>query len=237
MGEGGKILHQVLRRTLDKAGEGVKLIELDGFAEELIRNQGAQSSFKRVKGYKWTLCTCVNDVVVHGIPTDYILKKGDLIGIDCGVYHQGFHTDAAVTKIIGDGDKALNDFISTGRDALTKAIQQVKIGNYIHDISQTIQQIIEKKGYSVVRNLVGHGVGRNLHEEPEVPGFVNCVRIKTPRITSGMVLAIEVIYNMGSSEVIYSGDDGWTIATKDGRISGLFEDTVAATSRGNIVLT
>ena len=228
----------MLQKTLDKAQEGVKLNDLDCYADELIREKGAESSFKKVNGYKWTLCFSVNDVVVHGIPTNYILKKEDLIGIDCGVYYRGFHTDSAYTKIIPGGDNhKLYNFVSTGKEALKKAIAQVKISNYIYDISLAIQQIIQKHGFSVVRNLVGHGIGRKLHEDPEVPGFVSRGRIKTPQIVEGLVIAIEVIYNMGGNEVVCKGNDGWTIATKDGKISGLFEATVAATSRGCIILT
>ena len=127
--------------------------------------------------------------------------------------------------------------MDVGKEALSQAIEKVKIGNYIYDISSAIQKEVEKSGYSVVRSLVGHGVGKNLHEEPEIPGFVKGKREKTPRITEGMVLAIEIIYNMGNPEVIYQGNDGWTIVTKDGKISGLFEATVVATPHGCLILT
>lgn len=237
MKKSGKILHLVLEKLYESTKEGIKLIELDKLAEELIAQNGGRPSFKTVENYKWTICACVNDVVVHGIPTEYTIKKGDVVGIDCGVLYQGFHTDSAWTKYIDGQDKEIIKFLSTGEQTLKKAIQQVKIGNFIFDISKCIQESVEKGGYSVVRNLVGHGVGKNLHEVPEVPGVVKKPREQTPQIVEGMVLAVEIIYNMGRSEVTYKGNDGWTIATKDGKISGLFEATVAATNHGCIVLT
>lgn len=241
MKKGGKILHRVLLKLLDEAKVGITLKELDRIAKELIIASGGKPSFKMVRGYKWTICACVNDVVVHGIPNGYILQEGDLIGIDCGVYLDGFHTDHAWTKIIGKkktGDRKQKEkFLAVGRDALDKAVKMAQPGNYIYDISKEIQKTVEGGGYNVVRSLVGHGVGRKLHEDPEIPGFVKDKREATPKLQPGMVLAIEVIYNLGSPDVVYKGNDGWTIASKDGKISGLFEATVAITSRGGIVLT
>jgi methionyl aminopeptidase len=193
----------------------------------------------------------VNDVVVHGIPGDYILRKNDILGIDCGVYYQGFHTDCAWSIIVGNkktypeskitkdqiGLSLEEKFLNTGRLAWQKAIMKVKKDNHIYDISHTIQETIESQEYSVVKSLVGHGVGRDLHEAPEIPGTTKGKRESTPKIIPGMVLAVEVIYNLGSPDVVYKGNDGWTIATKDGTISGLFESTVAVTSHGSYVLT
>lgn len=244
MRTGGKILHDVLQSVLKEVKVGVTLSYLDKLAENLIISSAASPSFKKVKGYKWTICACVNDVVVHGIPTDYKIAEGDVVGIDCGVYHQGFHTDAAWTvrgqrlEVRGQSKKdEIDKFISIGEEAFRQAIKQVKLGNYIYDISKAIQDNVEGAGYSVVKTLVGHGVGKKLHEEPEIPCFTKGKREMTPEIVPGMVLAIEVIYNMGSKEVVYKGNDGWTIATKDGKISGLFEATVASTTHGCLVLT
>jgi methionyl aminopeptidase len=240
MKQGGKILSEVMDELLDQVKPGAILADLDKLAETEIVRYGARPSFKRVKDYRWSICSCVNDVVVHGIPKDYTLKIDDVVGIDCGVYYRGFHTDAAWTvrvKETKEGKDEIDLFLDVGKEALSQAIRKVRIGNYIHDISSVIQREVEKSGYSVVRSLVGHGVGRNLHEDPEIPGFVKGARGKTPRITEGMVLAIEIIYNMGNPEVIYQGNDGWTIVTKDGKISGLFEATVASTSHGCLVLT
>ncbi len=241
MHKGGKILHAILLKLLDASKPGIKLQDLDKLAEELILKSAGKPSFKMVKGYKWSICACVNDVVVHGIPDDYILKDGDVFGIDCGVFMDGFHTDHAWTKIIGEGEtEDLNEkkkFLEVGKKALEKAINQVQPGNYIYDISKAIQDTIESGGYSIVRSLVGHGVGRNLHEAPEVPGFVAGKRESSPKIIPGMVLAIEIIYNLGSADIVYKEDDGWTISSKDGKISGLFEVTVGVSSHGSIVLT
>lgn len=248
MQKGGKILHRILLKLLETAAVGVRLSDLDKLAERLILEAGGKPSFKMVPGYKWTICTSVNDVVVHGIPDDYVLKEKDLIGIDCGIYLDGFHTDHAWTKkitnraplgrlqITNEQDR-VDKFLEIGEEALNKAIKQAEAGNYIYDISKAIQNTIEGAGFSVVRSLVGHGVGRKLHEDPEIPGFVKGRRHDSVKIIPGMVLAIEVIYNLGGPDVIYKGNDGWTIATKDGKISGLFEATVAVTSHGSLVLT
>lgn len=248
MGKGGLILTEVLSLVTKEARCGVRLIELDKMAEGEINSRGGRSSFKTVEDYRWTICAAVNDVVVHGIPNDYVLKKGDILGIDCGVLYNGFHTDCAWSLIVGNtntlpgvkmviGETQEEKFLSSGRNAWQKALKQVKKGNYIYDISKTIQENVEKDGFNVVRTLVGHGVGKQLHEAPEVPGFVKMAREKTPQIVPGMVLAVEVIYNLGSPDVVYKGNDGWTIATKDGTISGLFEATVAVMSHGSYVLT
>lgn len=235
MRKGGQILEQVLKKVLSQVEAGVSLSYLDKLAEEEIKKRGAQPSFKTVPGYKWSLCICVNSQVVHGVPKNYKLEKQDILGIDCGVYYQGYHTDAAWTIKVGKATKSEQQFLDAGEKALLSAIKSMKIGNYIWDISYAIQKAIEENSYSVAKALVGHGIGRNLHEEPDVPCFAHGSREQTPEIVSGMVLAIEVIYNKGSSEV-NRADDGWTIETQDGTISGLFEATVAATSQGLLVL-
>lgn len=236
MREGGKILTDVLSYLFHTLHVGMKLSTLDRIATEEIIKRGGEPSFKKVKGYKWTICACINDVVVHGIPDDYEIKSGDVVGLDCGVYYKGFHTDAAWTEIIKN-EEGIDRFLLVGQIALKEAIKQVKPGNYIYDISKSIQDNVESAGYSVVRSLVGHGVGRKLHEDPEIPGVAILPRLQTPKIVEGMTLAIEVIYNAGKSEVILSESDGWTIRTKDGKISGLFEATVAVTNHGCILLS
>lgn len=254
MSKGGKILDEVLNYLMGQIVPGVSLRELDSIAEAEIRKRGGESSFKRVKGYHWTICSCVNDVVVHGIPDGYKIREDDVVGIDCGVYYGGFHTDAAWTiqchrgsmhniesasrknQISTDRSNQTGLFLDTGKRALKNAILCAREGNYIYDISDAIQNTVEGRGYAVVKSLVGHGVGRQLHEEPEIPGFVYRRREQTPRITKGMVLAMEVIYNMGTDKIIYKNNDGWTISTKDGTISGLFEATVAIGSHGTVVL-
>lgn len=218
--EGGKITAMVIKRVLEKAEPGITTKELDNYATQLITAASGQPSFAMEKDYHWATCINVNDMVVHGIPGDYKLQRDDILGLDVGVYYQGFHTDASWTK----GD---SPFLDTGKLALEEAIKVCKVGNRIGHVSQKIQEIVEGAGYSCVKQLVGHGVGRELHEDPEIPCFLRRNINNTSEIKEGMVLAIEIIYNEGKSPVVYNNDDGWTIVTRDGSNSGLFEHTVA----------
>lgn len=245
MQEGGKILAKVLQELLQNIRPGVSELEIDRLAEKLIKGYGAEPGFKKVRGYKFSICVSTDDVVVHGIPTDYKFKIGDVVGIDCGVFYKGFHTDMAETILVSSQESRvksqkldeINKFLETGRKALNAGIKKAKVGNRVGDISKTIQEIVERAGYSVVKSLVGHGVGKELHEEPEVPGYLAVKLEKTPRLTEGMTIAVEVIYNMGKDEVMYKEDDGWTISTGDGSLSGLFERTIAITQNGPVILT
>lgn len=240
MKKGGKVLGDVMWEVLKAAQPGVSELELDRLAERLIRERGGEPGFMKVPGYKYTVCVSTNDTVVHGIPTNYKLQKGDILGIDCGVYLDGFHTDMSESIIVGGNDTNPDaaKFLDTGKQALELAIAQVKPGNHIGHISRTIQMIVEGGGYSVVRELIGHGVGRDLHEDPEVPGVLHQKIEKTPLLKSGMVIAVEIIYNMGQKGVMYAGgEDEWTIKTQDGSLSGLFERTVAITENGHEILT
>lgn len=234
MRQTGKILASVLQKTLAKVAIGVTTLDLDKYADELIIQAGSQPSFKMEKGYQFATCMCVNDMVVHGLPTNRQLQKGDILGIDLGVYYQGFHSDGSWSVQVGGG---ANSFLETGEEALKKAIEKCVPGNHIGDISQTIQETVEKAGYSCVKQLVGHGVGRALHEDPEIPCYLRGRIANTPEIKEGMVLAVEVIYNQGKSPVVYANDDGWTIVTRDSLPSGLFEHTVAVTTTGPQILT
>ncbi|MCL4353877.1 type I methionyl aminopeptidase [Patescibacteria group bacterium] len=236
MKKGGAILAQVMREVLEHVRPGVSELGLEKLANDLIIKKGAFPGFKKVQGYKYATCLAVNDVVVHGLPKNNLLKEGDIIGIDCGVYFEGFHTDMAETVKVQGEEKETDEFLQTGRKALNEAIKMAKPGNRIGHISQTIQDIIESHGYSIVRNLVGHGVGKKLHEEPEIPGFVYEKIEKTPLIKEGMTLAIEVIYNKGKKEV-KTDTDGWTIRTRDGSLSGLFERSIVVTEKGPVILT
>lgn len=238
---GGKMLSEALWKVLEHAKPGVSELELDQLAEKTIRSLGGEPGFKKVRGYHHTICASTNDVIVHGIPTAYKLKVGDVFGIDCGVYYKGFHTDMSESIVVGGMKKApqkVQTFLKTGKKALEEAIKQVKPGNHIGDISQVIQQIVEKEGgYGVTRELIGHGVGKGLHEDPPVPGYLARRIEKTPPLVPGMVIAVEIIYNMGSREIAFAGTDDWTIKTRDGNISGLFERTVAVTESGHEILT
>lgn len=246
MQAGGKILAEVLLEVLEYAKPGISELELDRLAEKLILEKGGEPGFKKVEGYKHTICISTNDVVVHGIPTDYRLREGDVVGIDCGVYYKGFHTDAAQTvRVKGEKGKGkgesnndeVDKFLEAGEKAMWEGIRTAKAGNRVGDVSKAIQDVVEGEGYSVVRSLIGHGVGRELHEDPEVPGFLDGLILKTPLLKAGMTIAIEVIYNMGKSDVVYSGNDGWTIKSKDGSISGLFERTIAIAKDEPLILT
>jgi len=237
MRTGGQILSSVMWELVSFVNKGVSEIEIDRFAEKLIIEKGAEPGFKKVEGYKYTVCLSTNDAVVHGIPTDYKLKDGDIIGIDCGVFYKGFHTDMSETVIVGKSEYPEKEkFLNVGKLALEEAIGQAKIGNRVGHISKTIQTIVEDSGYSVVETLVGHGIGRELHEEPEVPGLLMEPVENTPLLKQGMVIAVEVIYNMGKPDLKLD-KDGWTLRTQDGSLGGLFERTVAITTNGPQVLT
>ena len=242
MKKSGAILAEVLFALIDQVKVGMSEIELDQLAEKMIRERGGEPGFMKVPGYKNTVCMMTNDVVVHGIPTNYRFKPGDVVGIDCGVYYQGFHTDMAETIRLGDsGDKKkdaeADEFLATGKRALEEAIKQAVIGNHVGHISKAFNDIIEKEGgYSVVRNLVGHGVGRDLHEAPEIPGYLPEPIDKTPLLKENMTLALEIIYNKGSRQVQYD-EDGWTIRTRDGEISAVFERSLVITKDGPVILT
>lgn len=234
MAEGGQILAQVLQKVLAKVTVGITTLELDKYAEDLILAAGAKPSFKMEKDYSFATCMCLNDMVVHGLPIDYQLQENDILGIDLGVFYKNFHTDGSWTIEVG-GKKS--NFLETGELALKKAIEKCVPGNHVGDISKTIQEIVEKNGYSCVKQLVGHGVGKDLHEDPEIPCYLRGKIENTPVLKPGMVLAVEVIYNMGKSAVVYENDDGWTIVTRDGKPSGLFEHTVVITETAPKILT
>jgi methionyl aminopeptidase len=241
MQAGGHILAKVLMETVGAIKPGVSEKEIDALAERLIKSYGAKPGFKMVQGYKNAICISTNNSVVHGIPTNYKLNDGDIVGVDCGVYYEGFHTDMSETVKVQKSGKNIKDekdiFLEIGKRALDEAIKTAIAGNRVGNISETIQDIVEGSGYSVVRTLIGHGVGRALHEDPEIPGFLDKDIKKTPVLKKGMTIAIEVIYNMGAPDVIYSNDDGWTITTRDGSLSGLFERTVAIVDSGPLILT
>lgn len=236
MREGGQKLGVILQDLLLFARLGTSLIDIDRRADRLIQETGGAASFKTVKNYQWATCLCVNDVVVHGLPTEYKLRGDDALTIDVGMFYKGFHTDTAWTKIIQNSEKNTK-FLQVGEDALWKAIAEARIGNRVSHISGAIQQTIEGAGYGIVRTLVGHGVGRELHEAPQIPGFLKSPVEASPELVPGMTIAIEVIYAMGKGAVSYANNDGWSIATKDRSLSAVFEHTVAITPSGPLILT
>ncbi len=234
MAASGKILHEVMQKVLAKAAAGITTAELDKYADGLIIAAGGKPSFKMEKDYNFATCMCVNDMVVHGIPSEYKLKNGDILGVDCGVVFNGWHSDASWTIAVNSQTKK---FLQTGETALKLAIEQCVPGKHIGDISKTMEEVIRQAGYSPVKALVGHGIGRSLHEDPEIPCYQRGKVENTPEIKPGMVLAVEVIYNEGGSPVVYANGDGWTIVTRDRSPSSLFEHTVAVTAEGPRVLT
>ena len=237
MQHGGHILAEVLYAVMDSIKPGMTELEVDQMAEKMIRERGGEPGFMRVSGYHHTTCMSTNDVVVHGIPGTYVFKPGDLVGVDCGVFYGGFHTDMSESVIVPGVERPESEkFLKIGKKALDEAIKVAVIGNRIGDISKKIQDIVEGSGYSIVRSLIGHGVGRELHEEPEVPGYLVGPIHKTPLLKEGMTIAVEVIYNMGSPEVMLD-PDGWTIRTEDGALAGLYERTIAITRNGPLMLT
>ncbi|KKU83167.1 MAG: Methionine aminopeptidase [Microgenomates group bacterium GW2011_GWA2_47_8] len=241
MQEGGTKLGVILGQLLHAAQPGVSLIEVEKLAQRLIKEAEGEASFQTVKDYRWATCLCVNDVVVHGIPTDYQLKEGDMLTIDVGILYQGFHTDTAWTKIVRsqkqDKQNEKERFLKIGEEALWSAIDVARVGNRVGHISQVIQRIVQGAGYGIVRTLVGHGVGRELHEEPQIPGILKTSIESTPELVPDMTIAIEVIYAMGSGAVVYANDDGWSIASRDGSLTAVFEHSVVVTRDRPMVLT
>lgn len=214
---------------------GVTTKALDQRAEEFIRDNGAIPGFKGYNGFPYTLCISINEVVVHGFPGKQELKAGDVVSVDCGVLMNGFYGDSAFTFVIGEVDPAVQALVEATRESLNVGIEQAVVGNRIGDIGFAIQQFVELRGYSVVRDLVGHGLGRNLHESPEVPNYGR--RGIGHRLQSGLVLAIEPMINLGGKAVIQERD-GWTIRTADRKPSAHFEhDVVVRHGKAEVLST
>ena len=214
--------------------KGVKTSFLDKIAEEFIRDHGAVPSFKGYNGFPSSLCISVNEVVVHGFPSEYELKDGDIISVDCGVFHQGFHSDSAYTYPIGEVPPSVLALLSATKDSLYLGIEQAVFGNRVGDIGHAIQKFVEAKGYTVVRELVGHGLGRKLHEAPEVPNYGK--KGSGPLLKQGMVIAIEPMINLGTRNIVQE-KDGWTIRTADRKPSAHYEHTIAVFEDRTEVLT
>lgn len=238
MRAGGEILKKVFEIIAKQIRAGVNASELDALAEKIILENHAMPSFKgygaskKQIGFPATLCISINEEVVHGIPGARILKEGDIVGIDCGVFYQGFHTDSARTFLVGKVHQEVVYFVKTTEKALQKALHKVRDGARLGDVSETIQKTIEQRGYAVVRNCTGHGVGKELHEEPEI---LNYGKKGTGLILKkGMVLAIEPISVMGKSGEIFDDKDGWTV--KAHNLSAHFENTVLVTESGCEIL-
>ncbi len=226
----GKTLGEVAKHIKP----GIKTIELDKIAEDYIRSQHAEPAFLGYNGYPATLCISINEQVVHGIPGNYVIKDGDVVSVDCGVIKNGWVGDSAYTFAVGNVKPEILQLLKVTKESLYKGIEAAKSGRRVGDIGSTIQDYVEKHGFSVVRELVGHGIGRQLHERPEVPNYGK--RGSGTKLTEGMVICIEPMINLGKRNVIQS-NDGWTVSTSDKLPSAHFEHQIAITNEQAEILS
>jgi len=229
-----RIVAEVLNRLRERVKPGVRTKELDKLAAEIAEKRGAKPAFKGYNGYPHTLCVSINEVVVHGMPSERILEEGDIIGLDFGVYYQGFFGDAAITLPLGKVTDKASRLMRVTEESLYAGIAQAKVGNRLGDISAAVQDTVEAANYSVVRDFVGHGIGKSLHEEPQIPNFGK--KGRGIELKSGMLLAIEPMVNEGDYKVQIL-PDGWTVVTKDGSLSAHFEHSIAITDNGPEILS
>ena len=234
MAAAGDLLVRCLRLLKSSARAGTTTEVLDRAAEKFIRSQGAEPAFKGYRGFPGSICTSLNSMVVHGIPGPQELKRGDVLSIDVGVIRDGWVADAAITVPIGPVSAEARKLLDTTREALIDGTAQVKVGNHLGDVSAAIQRRVELDGFSIIRSLVGHGIGRDMHEEPQIPNYGEPGR--GPQLEEGMVLAIEPMVNAGGP-LVRMGDDGWAVFSQDGSLAAHFEFTVAVTAEGPRVLT
>jgi methionyl aminopeptidase len=234
MAAAGVIQERCLKMLRSKCRPGVTTAELDEAAEKFIRSQGGVPSFKGYRGFPGSICTSPNSMVVHGIPGPYELRRGDILSIDVGVTYEGWVADAAITVPVGRPPTDAEPLLTTTREALFAGIEQASPGNRLSDISHAVQTRVERDGLSVIRSLVGHGIGRSMHEDPQIPNFGEPG--KGPELEPGMVLAIEPMVNAGGPEV-RMGDDGWAVYSADDTLTAHFEFTVAVTADGPRILT
>ncbi len=229
-----RIVAEVLSRLREKIRAGVKTKDLDKFAEEIAEKRGAKPAFKGYRGYPHSLCISINEEVVHGMPSKRVLREGDIVGLDFGIYYQGFYGDSAITLPVGKvAEKALR-LMQVTEQSLYAGIEQATEGNRLGDVSAAVQNMVESAGFSVVRDFVGHGIGRNLHEEPQIPNFGE--KGRGIELKKGMILAIEPMVNEGEYNVKVL-PDGWTVVTKDGSLSAHFEHSIAITENGPDILS
>ncbi len=234
MREGGKILAEIMADVKKKAVPGVTTLFLNDYAEKLILKKRGKPSFKGYRNFPATLCTSVNDVIVHGIPSEYVLKEKDILSLDLGFFYRGFHTDMAVTFPLGEVEGESLRLVRETKKALKRGIKKAREGNTLGDIGNTISRHAQKSGFSVMEGLCGHGIGRYVHEGPQV--FNEGKRHKGLKIVKGMVFCIEPMFSIGGKE-IKEGKDGAAIETADKSLSAHFEHTVAITESGTVVLT
>ncbi len=234
MAEGGKILGTVLKELEKMVRPGITLLELDAAAEAMIIKHGAKPAFKGYKKFPYSLCTSVNEDIVHGLPTKYVLKEGDMVTLDLGVLHKGYNTDSAITVAVGEISFEAKRLMKVTEKALRLGIKKARDGVTTGDIGNTIQRFVEDQGFGVVRDLYGHGIGKSVHEEPYVPNYGK--RATGTVLKEGMVICIEPMVTAGTYEMKRS-KDGYGFATRDGSLSAHFEHTIVITKDGCRVLT
>ncbi len=234
MRDAGKILAEIVEDLKRSLKEGITTRDVDQAAEKLIRQRGVLPAFKGYRGFPGCVCVSVNEEVVHGVPGNRLLRSGDIVSLDVGIIHKDYYSDTALTVGIGVVRDALKKLLDVTSQSLYKGIEQARAGNHLSDISHAIQTFVEANHFSIVRDFVGHGIGRNLHEDPEIPNFGPAHN--GPILKEGMVFAIEPMVNMGTWQTRIL-DDGWTVVTQDGQPSAHFEHTVAITAKGPEILT
>ena len=228
------IVAEILAELKEKVQEGITTLDLDRISEELVLKKGAKPAFKGYRGYPFSLCASINEQVIHGLPSQRVLTEGDIVGLDFGVYYHGYYGDAALTVPVGKISKEASMLLKATEESLDRAIREAKVGNRLGDISAAVQNHVEAVGFSVVRDFVGHGIGRNLHEDPQIPNYG--IKGRGVALKAGMVLAIEPMVNAGTYKVRML-TDGWTAVTADGRLSAHFEHTIAITDHGPEILS
>ena len=235
MRESNRLLAEVHKALEESIRPGMTTLDVNRLGEKLIRDRGCIPNFKNYNGYPASICVSVNDEVVHGIPSkDRILQDGDIVSLDAGLIHEGYHSDAARTHAVGNISEEAKRLIEVTKQSFFEGIKLAVPGNHLFDISEAIQKYVESNGYSVVRDLVGHGIGTHLHEDPQIPNFKQ--RRKGMKLRPGMTLAIEPMVNEGSYDVVWLDDD-WTVVTEDGSLAAHYENTIVITEDGCEILT
>lgn len=235
MQESGRILAKVLEELESYLRPGISTLDIDKKCFEIIKDYGCIPSFLNYNGFPASLCISINDEVVHGIPDkDHILREGDIVSLDCGVIYEGYHSDAARTIPVGEITKEAKELIEVTKQSFYEGMKFAKEGKNLHDISKAVHNYVESFGFSVVRDLVGHGIGKNLHEEPQIPNFKQ--KNRGPKLVAGMTLAIEPMVNVGRYDV-YWMDNDWTVVTEDGSLSAHYENTILITKDEAKILT
>jgi len=235
MSRAGRIVALILNKLVSEVKPGIKTRQLNSIAEDELRKSGAKASFKNYRGYPASLCVSINEEIVHGIPGERVLQEGEIVSLDFGAFIQGFHGDSAVTVGVGNISKQAADLLSTTETALMKGIEAAKCGARLGDISSAVQQYAESKGYAVIREYCGHGIGRNLHEDPQVPNYG--ISGSGPILKDGMTIAIEPMVTNGNWHTAVDKKDKWTVRTLDGSLSAHFEHTIAISNNGPRILT